>query len=117
MCDRCIEDVKIFLNQNTIALTEDKHNMRRVLTADLTGKLCNIDKIKAEMKGSNLEIVIPKIEIEETDMIALWYSVLSIIFLHFLINISLSLPLLVQIIAYIAFIHSYYKYGTRTECK
>jgi len=66
---RCIEDVKIFLNQNTIILTEDKHNMRRVLTADLTGKLCNIDKIKAEMMGSNLEIVIPKIEIEETDMI------------------------------------------------
>jgi hypothetical protein len=55
MPGHCIEDVKILKYQNIFVVRAED----TILAADITGTFCNIDKIEAEMKGSNLEIVIP----------------------------------------------------------
>jgi hypothetical protein len=66
MPGQCIEDVKIFKYQNTFVVrAKHNHCTRSILAADITGTFCNIDKIEAEMKGSNLEIVIPTYNIPD----------------------------------------------------
>lgn len=69
---RCKEDVKIFVDSNTLSITDAKQSKRGRYgrfsgKVDLTGKRCKIDQVTAEMKEDLLKILVPKMKEEEEE--------------------------------------------------